>query len=147
MSTDDDWLEVERNLRRARGKWGRTTKILGREGEDNRTTGRFYVAVVQAVLLFWSEIWVLSLLLEKSVVGFYHRVAWRMAGMGPKCHRYRTWVYPSIGAELVMVVLDYIGVYIARRQNMVAQYIATHTIMDSCLAAERKPVMRLSRRW
>ena len=46
-----------------------------------------------------------------------------------------------------MLVLEDIGVYIAHRQNMVAQYIATHPIMDLCLAAERNPEMRLSRRW
>ena len=43
--------------------------------------------------------------------------------------------------------LDEIGVYIDGRQNMVAQYIAARPIMDLCLAAERRPGMRLLRRW
>ena len=46
-----------------------------------------------------------------------------------------------------MVGLEEIGVYIARHQNTVAQYIATRTIMDLCLAAERRMGMRLSRQW
>ena len=46
-----------------------------------------------------------------------------------------------------MVGLEEIGVYIARRQNTFAQYIATRPIMDLCLVAERNPGMRLSRRW
>ena len=50
----------KQNLRRARGKWGQLTNILGREGADRRTLGRFYVAVVQTVLLFGSETWVLT---------------------------------------------------------------------------------------
>ena len=54
-SSDDNFPAVERILQRARGKWGCLAKILGREGEDRRTTGRFYVAVVQAVLMFGSE--------------------------------------------------------------------------------------------
>ena len=33
----------------AQGQWGRLLKLLGREVSDRRTTGRFYVAVVQAV--------------------------------------------------------------------------------------------------
>ena len=45
-SADDDWPVVERNLRRARGKWGRMAKLLVREVADKITTGRFYVAVV-----------------------------------------------------------------------------------------------------
>ena len=54
-STNDNWLEVEQNLWRARGKWGRLAEILGSKGVDKRTVGRFYVAVMQAVLLFGSE--------------------------------------------------------------------------------------------
>ena len=46
-----------------------------------------------------------------------------------------------------MMGLEEIGVYIARRQNMVAQYISTRNIIDLCLEAERNPGMRLSRRW
>ena len=56
-------------------------------------------------------------------------------------------MYPPIGAALAMVGLKEIGVYISRHQNMFAQYVATRPIMDLCLAAERKPVMRLSRQW
>ena len=71
-STDDNWLAVERNLRRAWGKWGRLKNILRREGEDKRTVGRFYVAVMQAVILFGSETWVLTPQLEKDLIGFHH---------------------------------------------------------------------------
>ena len=109
--------------------------------------GRFYVVVVQVVLLFGSETYVLTPRLEKSIEGFHHWTAWRMAGMGPKCHWCGTWVYPPIETALAMVVLEEIGVYIACRQSMVAQYIANRPIMDLCLAAEQKPGMRLSRRW
>ena len=37
--------------------------------------------------------------------------------------------------------------YLARRQNTVAQFIATRPIMDICLAAERSPGERVSHRW
>ena len=46
-----------------------------------------------------------------------------------------------------MVGLEKIGVYIARRQNTVAEYIATLPIVDSCLEAEQNPGMRISRPW
>ena len=89
-SSKDDWPEVEKNLQRARGKWGRLVKILEREGADRIMVGRFYVSVVQAVLLFGSETWVLISRSEKSLKGFHHRVMRRMAGMGPKCQQYGT---------------------------------------------------------
>ena len=104
-SYNTDWTEVERNLWRAWGKWGSLVKILGREGEDRRTVGRFYVAVVQAVLLFGSKTWVLNPWLEKSLDGFHHHAERRMVVMVPKCQQDGTWVYPPTGAALSMVEL------------------------------------------
>ena len=105
------------------------------------------MAVVQVFLMFGLVTWVLTLQLEKFLEGFHHQTSRRMEGMGPKCQRYRTWVYPSIGADLKMLELEEIGVYIACCQNTIAQYIATRPIVDLCLTARWKPGMRLSRRW
>ena len=73
------------------------------------------MVVVQAVLLFGYNMWVLTPPLEKFLEGFHHRAAQRMSGMGPKRHREGTWGYPPIGTSLEMVGLEEIGVYIARR--------------------------------
>ena len=70
-----------------------------------------------------------------------------MVGVGPKCLRDGTWVYPPIGAALETVGLDYIRVYITRNQNTVSQYIANHLIMELCLAGEQNPGLQLSRQW
>ena len=40
-SCDNNLPVVEQNLQKARGKWGRLAKILGREGADRRMTGGF----------------------------------------------------------------------------------------------------------
>ena len=68
--------------------------------------GRFYLEVVQVVLLFGSETWVLTPQLDKSLKDFHHRESQQMEGMGPKFHQYGTWVYPPIRESLTMVVLD-----------------------------------------
>ena len=82
-SSDNNWTEVEQNLRRVQGKWGRLAKIFGREGADRRTAGKFYVAVVQVVILSGSEKWLLNLWMNKYLEGFHHRAVWGMAGMVP----------------------------------------------------------------
>ena len=105
------------------------------------------MAVVQAVLLFGSETWVITPWMEKTLKGFHHRALRRMAGMVPKRQRYGTWVYPPIGEALETVGMDEIGLYITRRQNTIAQYIATRPIMDLCLTLERNPVLKLPGRW
>ena len=51
---NDDCLIVVRNLRKARRKWERLTRVLGREGADAQTLGYLYLAVVQSVLLYRS---------------------------------------------------------------------------------------------
>ena len=56
-------------------------------------------------------------------------------------------MYPPIGSALEMVGMEEIGVYISCHQNTVAQYTATHPIMDLCLAAERSLGIFLSRQW
>ena len=105
------------------------------------------MVVVQAVLIFGFDTWVLTPWFEKSLESFHNRVVRRIVGMVPKSQQDGTWVYTPIRVVLAMVRLEEIGVYIARRQNMVVQYIATHNIMEFCLVGERKPVLRLSRRW
>ena len=55
-----------------RVKWGQMAKILGREEADRITAGKFYVVVVQAVLLLGYKTWVLTPRLDKSLDGFHH---------------------------------------------------------------------------
>ena len=57
---DNDWQVVTGNLVKARKSWGRLTRILIREGADKRISGTFFKAVVQQVLLFGAETWVLT---------------------------------------------------------------------------------------
>ena len=102
------------------------------------------MVVVHVVLLFGSETWVTNPQLEKAPEVFHQRALLQMAGMGPKCQWDGTWVYPPIGAA---VGLDEIGVYIARHQSTVEQYITTRPIMYLCLAAERNQGLRLSSQW
>ena len=92
-SFNNNWPEIEYNLQRAWGKWGRLENILVREGAGRRTTGEFYVAVVQAVLLFGTNMWVLTPPLDKYFEGFHHRAVRQISGMVPKSQLDGTWVY------------------------------------------------------
>ena len=83
-ASDDEWPAVVHNLRMARSKWARLSWLLRREGADARTLGMFYVAVVQAVLIYRSEMWVMSPRIGKMLGGFYHWVAHRLTGWQAK---------------------------------------------------------------
>ena len=72
---ENNWTVVVRNLKKAQHKWAWLTWVLGKEGSDDRTLGRFYVAVFQTVLLYGSEIWVMAPRIGENLRGFHHRVA------------------------------------------------------------------------
>ena len=48
---------------------------MSREGADPKVSGSFYKAVAQAVFLFGAETWVLTLMMERALDSFHHRVA------------------------------------------------------------------------
>ena len=63
---DDNCPAVVGNLVKARKSWGRLARILTREGADKRVSGNFFKAVVQSVLLFGAETWLLTPRIERA---------------------------------------------------------------------------------
>ena len=71
---DENWPEVTGKPQKARKSWGRVSRILIREGVDPKVSGHFFQAVVQAVLLFMEEKWVLTPRMDRDLSRFQHRV-------------------------------------------------------------------------
>ena len=87
--TDDDWTAVVSNLRKSLQQWERLSMILGRNGADARTSGRFYMAVVQVTLLFGSDMWVLNPHLVQTFGMSLHHVVQYLTGNLPQRRTYR----------------------------------------------------------
>ena len=68
---DDDWNAVLQNFGKAFRVWNRLGKLLRREGADPRVSVVFYWVVVQTVLLFRSETWVLSDAMSRKLEGVH----------------------------------------------------------------------------
>ena len=60
MGLDDDSPTVVGNLWKSQNKWAWLQRILGREGENMRVSGKLFIAAVQVVLLFGYEAWVIT---------------------------------------------------------------------------------------
>ena len=146
-ATDNDWPSVVGNLRKARRSWGRLSRVLGREGADPKVSRVFYIAVNQAVLLFGSEMWVLTAHMEKALDSFQSRVERKIMGRQPWRQKDGSWIYPPLAG--VMKDTGMVGkrTSILRRQNTVAQFIATQPILDLCKKATRRPGAQVSWRW
>ena len=72
---DDDWPAVAGNLAKARKSWGRMQGILRREGSTTRISENFFKAVVQQVLLFGAETWLVTPKMERALSAFLHGTA------------------------------------------------------------------------
>ena len=87
---------VAGKLGKARKSWGRLKRILSREGADKRVSGNFFKAVVQQVLLFGAETWVVTPRMERTLSSFMHGVARRITGRQPRRGWDGKWFYPSL---------------------------------------------------
>ena len=58
-ASEEKWPMVVSKLRKARKKWERLSRVMGQEGVDARAMGIFYREVVQVVLLFGLDTWVM----------------------------------------------------------------------------------------
>ena len=79
----NNWPVVVANICKSWKKWARISWILGREAADARMSGVFCKAVVQAVILFVSETWVMTPHIGWMLVGFKHSGSYRLTGKQP----------------------------------------------------------------
>ena len=70
--------------------------MLIREGLDDRTLRRIYVVVVQLILLYGSETWVMTPYIGRIWGIFHHRVAHRLTRRQPRRGWSSGWVYPLL---------------------------------------------------
>ena len=91
LETDNDCPEVVRNLARANTVWIRMLCIFSRDGATPRVSGFFLNAVIQAVLLFEEETWVVTPRMGKVLWGFQTQVARRLTGKLPRRTTDGTW--------------------------------------------------------
>ena len=83
-------------------------------------SGLLYLAVVQAILIFGSETWVVTLHMGRILGSFHHMVARRLLGVQPRIRTYGIWEYPPLEGALQATGLETMETYISRHQNTVA---------------------------
>ena len=70
-----------------------------------------------------------------------------MTGRMPRRGRDGKWVYPSLAGALKEAGVVRARTSVLRRQNTVAQFIATRPILGRCEVAERRRGTRVPQRW
>ena len=88
---EDEWTLVRRNIRKARRVWGRLVVILRQEGADPTTSTKNFRSVVQVVLLFGADMWVLSVAMKKQIAGVHTVFLRHGTGKGERSQQDGTW--------------------------------------------------------
>ena len=106
-------------------------------------SGFFFRPVIQAILIFVAETWVVTPCMGTAMEGSQTQMAIRMTG-----HILRRTTDGMCKYTLVAAAMEAAGFLtmeenVRRRQNTVAQYIATRSLLDLCEGLERDPGARL----
>ena len=129
---DDDNHAIDRQLKRAKAKWARVGKILSVQTTEPRVRGFFYKAILQAVLLYGSESWIISEHKLNELRSFHHRVARYITGRHIKQLPDGTYDCPPTAEVLETAGLYPLETYIERRKNTIWQAIRNRPIIERC---------------
>ena len=138
-SDDSDFAALRKNMAKARTRWANVSKVLKADGAPRKARAMFYKAVVQTVLLFGSETWVLTTPMKKLLDGFHHRVARQISGLTPYYTGHGEWYYPPREDALRECGLHPMAEYISRRRRYLVQHVANHPLLECLVEADRPP--------
>ena len=138
LSRDDsEDKAISENIIKARKRWGQIHRLLSRDQAQPKTMARFYLAVVQAVLLHGSETWVLSQCQLQRLEHFHARCARHISHRNIHPLADGTWEHPHMTEVLDLCGISTIQTYIAKRKtNLLSRYAEPHsTLYHHCLVA------------
>jgi hypothetical protein len=136
---DDDIQAIHAQLRKTCATWAWVRQVLRNENVSPHIAATFYKAVVQAILLYGSETWVLSWTALARLERFDICAAYRMAKMHkPKRGAGTTWIYPWSVDVLRECGLKTMEEYIGIRRQTIAVYMTTRLILNECRQGGRK---------
>ena len=90
----------------------------------------FYRAVVQAVLLFETETWVLSVAMSRNLEGLHMGLLIPVMGKKSKRQRYRTCRSEATANGIKEAGTQTLGAYIYKRQDTGSEWVALRSILD-----------------
>ena len=130
--TDDDWPVVRQNILRTRLVWGRLGALMRREGSEHKVSEFFYREVVQAVLLFGTENWILLAAIERKSEVSHTCFLQHITGKQAPWLAYGTWKMPRTEVVQEAAGTNSVMTYIGRQQTPVTQWVALRTIFEVC---------------
>ena len=122
-------------------------RILSWEGANKILSQNLFKVVVQQVLLFGAETWVVTPIKERALNSFIHGAERHITGRQTRRGWDRTRFYSSLEGAMKEVGFTDVRTSINRRQNTVAQYIATRPLLDLCEGTTQRGGATVAMMW
>ena len=137
LAEDDDntWC-ILRQLQRARARWANVSKVLKCDGANAWTMARFYLAIVQVVLLYGSDSWTITKRNMARLDCFHKQAARHITGDHITQDEDGNWSCPDHDAVLKKCALWPMSKYIERRRGTLRKYLEEHKgdLLDEVIA-------------
>ena len=119
---DDDTGCIMENIKKARQRWNNIANILKREGANAECMGKFYLVIVQSVLLYGADSWVITARNMGKLQSFHNRVLRHITGEHIR-KQVDKWYYPNHADLMSKTKLLPIEKYIERRRGTLRRYL------------------------
>ena len=119
---DDDTKSIQDNIRVARQQWNCIARLLKREGASATVMAKFYITIVQAVLLYGADSWTITDKNMNKLQSFHRRAMRYMTGSHIRKVG-ENWNYPDHESLAQKCELNNIEVYVERRHNTLWKFL------------------------
>ena len=107
--SDDDWPAVDHNVIKALQVWIWIGKMIWRKEAYPLVSEMFYWAVLQAVLLFGAETWVLLAGMSKNLEGVHMEFLRKVSGNTAKRQRDGTYISAAVESVIKEAIIMSLG--------------------------------------
>ena len=126
LANDQDTGAMQYNLKKAQAKWQMLARVLAVEGAKPKVIGMFYKAVVQSVLLYGSETWVLTRANYDILNSFHVSVARKISKTQVRWNpETEEWDRTATETALERAGLFPLITYLVKRREYILPYAAT----------------------
>ena len=125
---NSDWVALCSNLCKSKRRWGVVEKVLSKTGAPIKVRAMMYKTVVQEVLLYGREIWVVIGAMITLIEVFNHRISIQIVVITASNVYSKEWEFTLVDTSLDITRLLPIKEYVRRRQETITEYVAGRPI-------------------
>jgi len=144
---DNDLTAVLHNIHQSHICWNQIAQLLKCQKSGQKATGHFYLAAVQAILLYRSESWTLMQQQLQILETFHHQRACHIACNPIQLLSNGKWHTPCMADILEQVGHQPIHIYIQNHQDHIPSYTEDLPIFMKCETSAPTPIMACHTYW